>query len=264
MSQKTGANSGRFYGKYRGVVTNIKDPNYMGRIKFSCPDVFGSNDVESAWALPCNACAYEGGGDIALPNIGETVWVEFEQGNANKPIWVGNFWTKESTPFGSGKTAKSGVTEEDYGNQSRVISYKGCTVVMKDGVVNLSNGKCSINMSANSASVSGNLTVSGNLIVKGTAKISKTATCGSLKASSIFATTAVDSEGEIIAGSGCIEAEKDITVTENLHVLMDTDITGKLDVTDDVTMAGKLGVTGDTTLQKLNVKDVNATKCSLV
>ena len=40
-----------FYGKYRGIVTNIKDPLKMGRIKARVPDVLG--EEPSGWALPC-------------------------------------------------------------------------------------------------------------------------------------------------------------------------------------------------------------------
>lgn len=262
MSQRSGNNSGRFYGKYRGIVSNITDPNKMGRIKFTCPTVFGTNDTESAWALPCTNCAYDGGGDIALPRIGETVWVEFEEGNPNKPIWVGNFWTQDNTPFGAGGTSDSGVGE-DYGNEARVINYNGTTIVMKNGVCRITNGGCTLTMKGGEATLSGNLTVTGNVTVQGNANVSKKTTSGSVSAGSILATRSLDKEGEVIAGSGEITAEETM-YAKNLEVEETVKIEQTLEVTEDVTIEGKLDVTGDTTLKKLKVEEVDAAKCSLV
>ena len=163
MSQSSGNNSGRFYGKYRGLVTNIKDPNSMGRIKFSCPEVFGSADVESAWALPCVTCAYDNGGDIALPKIGETVWVEFEQGNANKPIWVGNFWSKEKSPFKS--------TSTKYGGDTRIINFDGVSVIMKKGSLTITNGKVSVVLDGDNIKLDGTVSMTKSAFVASNATI---------------------------------------------------------------------------------------------
>ncbi len=79
-----------FYGKYRGIVTDNKDPLMAGRIRAKVPDVMG--DQESGWALPC---APFGGSDLgffALPDEGSFVWIEFEHGDADYPIWCGCWW----------------------------------------------------------------------------------------------------------------------------------------------------------------------------
>ena len=55
----------RFYGKYRGVVSDIMDPAMQGRIKAKVPDVYG--DEESGWAMPCAPFAGSGAGLCALP-----------------------------------------------------------------------------------------------------------------------------------------------------------------------------------------------------
>jgi hypothetical protein len=41
----------RFYGKYRGMVADVTDPDALGRIKVQVPEVYGA--VVSPWALPC-------------------------------------------------------------------------------------------------------------------------------------------------------------------------------------------------------------------
>ncbi|MDD2875515.1 MAG: phage baseplate assembly protein V [Azoarcus sp.] len=85
MSEKT-----RHFGKFRGVVVNNIDPMQMGRIQVQVPDVLGP--ALSSWAMPCVPFAGVQSGAFVLPQIGAGVWVEFEQGDADYPIWVGGFW----------------------------------------------------------------------------------------------------------------------------------------------------------------------------
>jgi uncharacterized protein involved in type VI secretion and phage assembly len=80
----------RFYGKYRGTVVNNIDPLQIGRIQVIVPDV--SNLIPSSWAMPCIPVAGKQMGSFFLPQIGSGVWVEFEQGNPDYPIWTGCFW----------------------------------------------------------------------------------------------------------------------------------------------------------------------------
>lgn len=80
----------RFYGKYRGTVVNNVDPMQMGRIQVIVPDV--SNISISSWAMPCVPISGMQSGVFALPGVGAGVWVEFEQGDPDYPIWVGGWW----------------------------------------------------------------------------------------------------------------------------------------------------------------------------
>jgi len=83
-----------FYGKYRGVVTDNQDPQMRGRIKARVPDVFG--DDESGWALPCAPFGGGGMGFVALPKVQANVWIEFEGGDPDYPIWSGCWWDPAS------------------------------------------------------------------------------------------------------------------------------------------------------------------------
>jgi uncharacterized protein involved in type VI secretion and phage assembly len=77
----------KFYGKFRGTVTNIKDPLMIGRIQAKVPDVMG--DQDSGWAMPCAPFGGSGMGFFALPAVGAGVWIEFEHGDPDYPIWSG-------------------------------------------------------------------------------------------------------------------------------------------------------------------------------
>jgi uncharacterized protein involved in type VI secretion and phage assembly len=77
----------RFYGKYRGMVMNNIDPMQIGRLMVQVPDVTGL--LPSTWAMPCLPFTGKQMGFWALPQIGTGVWVEFEQGDPNFPIWSG-------------------------------------------------------------------------------------------------------------------------------------------------------------------------------
>ncbi|MBL8295908.1 MAG: hypothetical protein JNN08_28960 [Bryobacterales bacterium] len=77
----------KYFGKYRGTVINNIDPMNMGRLMVQVPDVSGL--TPSSWAMPCFPFTGKQMGFWALPQIGTGVWVEFEQGDPNYPIWTG-------------------------------------------------------------------------------------------------------------------------------------------------------------------------------
>jgi uncharacterized protein involved in type VI secretion and phage assembly len=79
-----------FYGKYRGSVTDNQDPLMIGRVKARVPDVMGN--LESGWAMPCAPFGGSGVGFFAIPAVGAGVWIEFEHGDPEYPIWSGCWW----------------------------------------------------------------------------------------------------------------------------------------------------------------------------
>ncbi len=84
------AKATRYYGKYRGTVINNIDPEQIGRVLVEVPDVLGL--TPSSWAMPCVPAAGIQAGVFVVPPIGSQVWVEFEQGDPDYPIWTGGFW----------------------------------------------------------------------------------------------------------------------------------------------------------------------------
>ncbi len=86
----------RFYGKYRGTVSDNSDPLNRGRIKANVPEVLG--DVESGWCTPCVPYAGSDKGWFVIPEVGDGVWVEFEAGDPSRPIWTGSWWGDGDIP----------------------------------------------------------------------------------------------------------------------------------------------------------------------
>jgi hypothetical protein len=86
----------RYFGKYRGTVANNVDPMQQGRVQVEVPAVLGEGRM--SWALPCAPYAGSGVGFFAVPPTGANVWVEFEAGDPDYPIWAGCFWGVGEVP----------------------------------------------------------------------------------------------------------------------------------------------------------------------
>ncbi len=81
------SNNKNLFGKYRGMVLNNIDPLQIGRLTVQVPDVSGL--IPSTWAMPSFPMSGKQTGAYMLPQIGAGVWVEFEQGDPDYPIWSG-------------------------------------------------------------------------------------------------------------------------------------------------------------------------------
>lgn len=80
----------QYFGMYRGSVLNNVDPLRQGRIQVQLPDAIGIGI--STWALPCLPTAGIQTGTIMVPPMGAGVWLQFEQGDSDYPVWLGGFW----------------------------------------------------------------------------------------------------------------------------------------------------------------------------
>jgi hypothetical protein len=88
----------RYFGKYRGKVIDNVDPLFLARIMAEVPAI---SEIPTSWAMPCVPYAGMEVGLYAIPPIGANVWIEFEAGNPNYPIWTGCFWEEGQVPLGA-------------------------------------------------------------------------------------------------------------------------------------------------------------------
>lgn len=107
----------KYFGKYRGVVTCIEDPHHMGRIRAKVPAI--TENYETGWCLPCLPFV---GVFKFLPSVGDCVWIEFERGKVDYPIWSGMWYAK-------GKDMLNNLT----------ISTPNGVISFSDGDINLTN-----------------------------------------------------------------------------------------------------------------------------
>lgn len=114
-----------YYGKYRAVVKDTNDPEKRGRIKVMCPAVLGKQ--LSNWALPCFPpnC-------FSVPIKDTMVWVEFEGGRKDSPIYVGAFYTTDQR--------KEIFLQDEYNPKDFIISTQEgwVNVYSKGGILNKS------------------------------------------------------------------------------------------------------------------------------
>lgn len=145
----------KFFGKYRGTVLNNIDPLQMGRIQAMVPDVL--NLTPTSWAMPCVPIAGKLMGTYVVPQIGAGVWIEFEQGDPDYPIWVGGYWGSAAElppPALLGVPASPNIVLQTVAQNSLVISdlpgptggimlksTTGATIIVNDTGIIIQNGK---------------------------------------------------------------------------------------------------------------------------
>ena len=160
--------SKEYFGKYRGTVINNVDPKGIGRLLTQVPDVLGTST--SSWAMPCFPFTGNQTGFYCVPPVGAGVWVEFEQGDPDYPIWVGGFYgSKAEVPsLAQGVTPGMPVVVMQSGpNHGLQISSmpsppggivmqttSGARVDINDSMINVTNGKgAEINMTGTAVTI---------------------------------------------------------------------------------------------------------------
>lgn len=85
-----------FLGLYRATVVDDVDPQFLGRVRVEVPAVLGSG--QSNWAMPCVPYLDPDLNIATIPPVGTGVWVTFEGGNPDQPVWVGRFFSPGERP----------------------------------------------------------------------------------------------------------------------------------------------------------------------
>jgi len=139
----------------------------MGRLSVTVPDV--SNVQTSTWAMPSAALAGSQSGLYAIPPVGSNVWVEFEQGNSDYPVWSGCFWGSGSEVPPSATSAPAGtqcIVLQSVGGNYLMISdtpgssggillksSSGASIAINDSGITITNGQATIVLNGPSVNV---------------------------------------------------------------------------------------------------------------
>lgn len=150
----------RYFGKYRGKVTDNKDESHRGCIRAKVLADFVEYN-ESSWALPCVPYAGDGVGFFFIPPENAMVWIEFEQGDPDHPIWTGCFWDeKDKLPASPDvaemkvlKTDKATITLNDKNGIFTIETRDGMKIVMNEQGIEITNGKASVKLRGKKVSI---------------------------------------------------------------------------------------------------------------
>jgi uncharacterized protein involved in type VI secretion and phage assembly len=145
----------RYYGIYRGTVVNNVDPMFQGRIMVTVPDAGGI--TPSTPAMPSVPFSGKQMGAFMVPQIGATVWIQFEAGDPDKPVWTGGFWgdPAEVPAFAlAGVPGNPNIVLQSMLQNALVISdlpgptggimlksTTGATIIVNDTGIYIQNGK---------------------------------------------------------------------------------------------------------------------------
>ena len=144
----------KFFGKHRGLVLNNVDPMQIGRIQVQVPDVLGVGI--SSWAMPCVPLTGIQAGTYVVPAVGAGVWVEFEAGDPDYPIWSGGFWGSAAEVPAlalAGNPASPSIVLQTTGQNSLVLSdvpgtggillksTTGAMILINETGITISNGQ---------------------------------------------------------------------------------------------------------------------------
>jgi uncharacterized protein involved in type VI secretion and phage assembly len=155
--------SEKFYGKYRGIVTDNRDPNCLGRIRARVRTVLEGKEL--GWAFPCVPYAGQNVGILFIPPVGSDVWIEFEAGDITKPIFAGCFWNSYPVPNLNNdsdikiiKTEHFTMTVNDKKGEKKIeikTEKNDQKVVIKPDEIELFHDGCSVKLTSREVSING-------------------------------------------------------------------------------------------------------------
>ena len=151
-----------YFGKYRGIVTDIDDPNNQCRIRATVPAVLGEQPC--GWAMPAAPFAGDGHGMVMLPRVGSGVWIEFEAGRLDTPIWSGAWWASGQRPDPQGPAVRVIVSEkghklilDDDADEVKLVHGSGPEITITATEIVLTCGACEIKLTNENISLNNGL-----------------------------------------------------------------------------------------------------------
>jgi uncharacterized protein involved in type VI secretion and phage assembly len=218
---------GRWYGVFPASVTDIKDPEGMGRVKVAlpwAPDTDGAR--YEVWARLATLMGGKNRGSWFIPDVGDEGLVSFEGGDPRRPYFVGGLWNGKDSPpesmDGAGNNYKKvlrsrngvKVTLDDQDGQEKFIveTPGGQKMTLQDGpsqVEIVDSNSNSIKMEASGITINASAKVTINAgatvdvsasmvnVSAGMSKFSGAVQCDTLIATTVVGTTYTPGAGNI-------------------------------------------------------------------
>jgi hypothetical protein len=120
-----------FFGVYRGICTNNVDPEGLGRIKAVVPQVFGNGKTETNWAWACSSTYFIDDLKLsATPQPKQGVWIAFEGGDPEYPVWLGVWDVKQQVSVVTAVEAGTGISVNSSDPARPIVSNTGVLTVV--------------------------------------------------------------------------------------------------------------------------------------
>jgi hypothetical protein len=238
------------WGKYRGKVIDTSDPMIAGRLLCTVAAMPG---MELNWAMPAVPYASVGGqGFFALPLIGSDVWIEFEQGDPNRPIWSGGYWELGEEPLMPEIDPEAPELVNVLRSSFNTLLFNdapgedgGVTISAIDPVapvpVTLTMNELGFTVTCGELSLSMDPEV-GITLKAGSTVMVLTPETVTVETGSVEVTA----EEEVSVTSPMTSVEGDVDVTGAVEITGDTEITGAVEITGDTEITGAVEITGET------------------
>jgi hypothetical protein len=140
-----------FFGKYRGTVKEVDQQT--ARIKAAVPAIYGTG--VSPWAMPCLPFAGKKHGVAFLPEVDDGVWIEFEAGDPDVPIWSGFWWGDNEMPDSLAENVRGIITSEglefildDKNKEIKLVHPGGAEIKLTQNDITIKIGQKSIKLSS--------------------------------------------------------------------------------------------------------------------
>jgi len=144
----------RYLGLYEGTVVDNADPLKCGRVRVQIP---GLIEPASAWAEPVGkAGGSKARGELAVPEVGATVVVQFLMGDPDRPKYQPGHWGRGEEPTYIKTVAARDahlvhivetksfdvVLDSRPGHEQLILREKkdGTLICLKDGLIQLGEG----------------------------------------------------------------------------------------------------------------------------
>lgn len=151
-----------YYGKYRGIVSDVSDPENRCRIKATVAGLLDGE--ETGWAMPVLPFAGSGHGMVMLPAVGSGIWIEFEAGNLDLPLWSGGWFADNQRPDPQGEKMRVIVSEnghqvllDDESDEVKIVHSGGAEIRLSSAGIELSFQSCKLEISGTDISLNNGL-----------------------------------------------------------------------------------------------------------